>query len=106
MSCNVGTHDIQNVSVSSPIPDQVSVTGEFIQGSRATGVLITAVSETGLEHHLISRNDSGNGIDGVISGLPGDQYTMLPVSVFVVSEDGLPFERTATKPRRITVENG
>ena len=103
MSCNVGTHDIQNVSVSSPIPDQVSVTGEFIQGSRTTGVLITAVSETGLEHHLISRNDSGNGIDGVISGLPGGQYT---VSVFVVSKDGLPFERAATKPRRITVENG
>ena len=102
MSCNVGTHDIQNVSVSSPIPDQVSVTGEFIQGSRATGILITAISETGLEHHLISR-DSGNWIDGVISGLPGGQYT---VSVFVVSEDGLPFERAATKPRRITVENG
>ena len=69
----------------------------------ATGVLVTIVNATYLEHHLISRDDSGNGIDGVISGLPGGQYT---VSVFVVGEDDLPFERVATKPRRITVENG
>ena len=100
---NVGTHDIQNVSVSSHIPGQVSVTGEFIQGSSATGVLVTIVNATNLEHHLISRDDSGNGIDSVISGFPGGQYT---VSVFVISKDGLPFERAATKPRRITVENG
>ena len=79
------------------------MTGEFIQGSSATGVLVTIVNGTYIEHHLISRDDSGNGIDGVISGLHGGQYT---VSVFVISKDGLPFERAATKPRRITVKNG
>ena len=99
----IGTHDIQNVSISSRIPGQVNVTGEFIQESMATGVLVTIVNATNFEHHLISRDDSGNGIDDDISGLPGGQYT---VSVFVVSEDGRPFERVATKPRRITVEDG
>ena len=102
--CNihVGTHDIQNVSVSSRIPGQIRVTGEFIQESMATGVLVAVVNATYSEHHLISR-DHGNGIDGVISGLSGSQYT---VSVFVVREDGLPFHRAATKPRRTSVRNG
>ena len=103
--CNihVGTHDIQNVSVSSRIPGQIRVTGEFIQESMATGVLVAVINATYSEHHLISRDDSRNGIDGVISELPGGQYT---VSVFVVSEDGLPFHRVATKPRRTSVRNG
>ncbi len=100
---HVGTHDVQNISISSALPGQISVTGEFIQGSSATGVLVTVVSATDSEHHLISRDDNGNGIDGVISGLPGGWYT---ASVFVAGEDGLPFQRAATKPRRVSVKNG
>ena len=47
-SCNsiihVGTHDIQNVSVSSPLPGQIRITGTFVDGSTATGVLLIIYS--------------------------------------------------------------
>ena len=90
--------------MSSHLPSQLRVTGDFIDGSMATGVLVAVVNgATDVQHHLISREDSVNGIDGVISGLPGGQYT---VSVFVVGEDRLPFERVAATPRRAFVENG
>ena len=90
--------------MSSPLPGQLRVTSDFIEGSTAPGILVAVVNSTAnVQHHLISREDSVNGIDSVISGLPGGQYT---VSVFVVGENGLPFERAAAKLRRISVKNG
>ena len=90
--------------MSSPLPGQLRVTGDFIEGSIATGALVAVVNSTAnVQYHLISREDSRNGIDGVISGLPGGQYT---VSIFVVDEGGIPFRRAAAKPRRISVKNG
>lgn len=89
--------------MSSPLPGQLRVTGDFIQGSIAAGALVTVVNGTAnVQHHLIPRIDGVNGIDHVIP-VPGGQYT---VSVFVVGEDSLPFERAAAKPRRAFVENG
>ena len=91
--------------MSSPLPGTVRVTGDFIQETTATGVLVTVVNgnATDTQHHFISKDINVNGIEGVISGLAGGQYT---VSVFVVSEDGLPFKRAAAKPRKTSVENG
>ncbi|MGJ8945879.1 hypothetical protein AB9K17_23595, partial [Salmonella enterica subsp. enterica serovar Kentucky] len=37
---------IQNISVSSPHPGQVRVTGDFIQGSTATGALVIVYSQS------------------------------------------------------------
>ena len=53
------THDIQNISVSSPLPGAVRVTGEFIQRSTATGVLILLYRPRDLyvTYDLISRKD-------------------------------------------------
>ena len=89
--------------MSSPLPGHVRVTGDFIQGSTATGVLVIIVNDSDIEHHLISKGSNENEVEGIISGLAGGQYT---VSVFVVGKDGLPFERAATKPRSVSVENG
>lgn len=100
----VGSHVVQNISISYSLPGQLRVTGDFIEGSTATGVLVALVNGTAnVQHHRISRDHSVNGIDGVISGLPGGQYT---VSIFVVDEGGNPFRRAAAKPRRISVKNG
>lgn len=56
-----GTHDIQNTSVSSSLPGTVRVTGEFIQGSTATGLLVIVVNgnATDIQHHLISKDING-----------------------------------------------
>ena len=43
---DIGTHDIQNISVSSSQPGEVRVTGDFIDGSTATGVLLILYSLT------------------------------------------------------------
>ena len=99
----IGTHDIQNISVSSPLSGQVRVTGDFLEGSTATGVLVTLVNEGDVQHHLSTRGSNENEVESVIAGLAAGQYT---VSVFVVDMDGIPLERTATKPRQVTVEGG
>ena len=89
-----GTHDIQNISVTSPQPGDVRVTGDFIDGSTATGLLIIIYSLTNDTNvHYI--------VGGHNSGLAGGEYK---TSVFVVEENGLPFERVATSPKLVAVE--
>ena len=39
-------HDIQNLSVTSPLSGQVRVTGDFIHRSTATGVLVIVCSQS------------------------------------------------------------
>ena len=41
---HIGTHDIQNVTVNSPLPGQIRVTGDFVDGTKATGVLLIIYS--------------------------------------------------------------
>ena len=96
-----GTHDIQNISVTSPQPGEVIVTGDFIDGSTATGLLIIIYSLTNDTNvHYISEDTEQN-IDLSVSGLPGAQYV---VSTFVV-EKGLPFPRVVTSPKHATVDS-
>lgn len=78
--------------------------GDFIDGSTASGLLITTAHESGhVNHHLITREGNMNGIDSNLSGLASGQYA---VSVFVVDRDGDPLERAATQPRHVFVEHG
>ena len=79
------------------------MTGDFIEGSTATGVLVSVLNEKGPQHHMVTKESDRSEIESVISGVAGGQYT---VSVFVVDEDGLPFHRAATKPRRVSVDDG
>ena len=90
-----GTHDVQIISVSSPLPGQIRVTGDFIEGSTATGVLIIIYSQSNdSDIHYKSSECEGQNADVIIVGLTGNQYS---VSVFVL-EYGLPFSRASTSP--------
>ena len=89
-----GTHDIQNISVTSPQPGEVRVTSDFIDGSTATGLLIIIYS-------LTNDSDVHYIVGGHNSGLAGGEYS---ISVFVVEENGLPFERVATSPKLVAVD--
>ena len=95
----IGTHDIQNISVTSPQPGEVRVTGDFIDGSTATGLLIIIYSANNTEYQLFQVRVK---LEAVISGLLGGNYE---VSVFVVEENGLPFSRAASKPKQITISS-
>ena len=94
-----GTHDIQNISVSSPLPGTVRVTGEFIEGSTATGVLIivyslqTAADDSDIQYIDSEYHDLNTMI--TVDRLTGGHYG---VSVFVI-ENGLPFSRVSSLPQ-------
>ena len=100
-----GTHDIQYISVTSPQPGEVRVTGDFIGGSTATGLLIIIYSLTNDSNvHYItggSMLQQQRNVHVSVTSLAGGEYG---ISVFVVEENGLPFERVATSPKLVAVE--
>ena len=51
-----GSHDFQNITVSSSSPGEIGVTGDFIPGSLAIGVLIVVYSADNIiNYHFIHR---------------------------------------------------
>ena len=98
----LGTHEIHNISVNnSPQPGEVRVTGNFIDGSTATGVLVIVIGDSEVIYHNASRDGTDKIKETFITGLAGGEYS---ISVFVVEENGLPFERVATSPKLVAVE--
>ena len=76
------------------------MTGYFIEGSTATGVVIAVLTTSKIYFHSITREQDQLHLEGNISTVVGgDHY----VSVFVMVEDGLPFSRTATIPQVVSV---
>ena len=98
-----GTHDIHSVLVISPSPDEIRVTGEFIQGSTATGIVIADLVSSEIQFYLLIREKDQLELDDTISNLVSGQHT---VSAFVMDESGLPFTRTATIPQNVIVMKG
>ena len=85
------------------------MTGDFIDGSTATGLLIIIYSlrlTNDSDVHYISE-DTGSmlqqskSVDINVTGLAVGEYS---ISVFVVEENGLPFERVAISPKLVVVE--
>ena len=99
----VGTHHIQNIISISSHPGEISIMGNFIDGSTATGVLLIIYSLTNdsdiLYHAINKGNGQNNNISINVTGLIGTEYV---VSVFAL-ENGLPFPRVVTLPRTVTV---
>ncbi|MCG8622769.1 MAG: hypothetical protein MJE68_12335, partial [Proteobacteria bacterium] len=96
-----GTHDIQNISVFSSLPGTIVVTGDFIQGSNATGVLVIVYSFTNKSNvHYIS-DDTKENIDIRITDLSGAVYS---ISIYAL-EGGLPFPRAVCLPKIINIDN-
>ena len=98
----LGTHDIQNISVTSQRSGEVRVTGDLVDGSTADGVLVVVSNGSNSHYHVISSERDRPQVEDNISGLFHGQYS---VSLFVVEKDGLPFTRVATRPRVVTVIN-
>ena len=99
----LGTHDIQNVTVSSYGPGEIRVTGDFISGSSAIGILSIVYSpnsDSNIHYWFTSHSDI---MTMTMSGLPGGHYK---ASVFVVDDSGLPFNRSATIPRNVSLCEG
>ena len=94
-----GTHDIQNISVTSPLPGQVRVTGDLIHGSNASGALVIAYSARNI-YYLFSPYPNKYLVTATLSDLTSDQYQ---VSVFIVEKNGLPFNRSAAVPKNVSV---
>ena len=100
-----GTHDIQNVTVTSSPVGQIRVTGDFVDGSTATGVLLVIYSldnDSDVYYNIIDKEADGNiRMDIMLTDLTGSQHR---VSVFAL-ENGLPFPRVVTLPKNATVGN-
>ena len=64
-------------------------------------VIILSTSE--VHYHLVQRESSGLRVDDTIANVIGGDHV---VSVFVVEENGLPFTRTVSTPRIVSVEHG
>ena len=79
------------------------MTGEFIERSTATGVLIAVLTTSEIHFHLLSRDSWELELDGTITNLEGGQHI---VSIFVLEESRLPFSRVATVPQSVSVVKG
>lgn len=101
----IGTHDIQNVSVSSYGPGEIRLTGDFISGSSAIGTLVIVYSlnnNSNIHYQFVSRSDFTMPVT-TVNGLLSGHYI---ATVFVMEDNGLPFNRSATKPRNVSVCEG
>ena len=79
------------------------MTGDFIDGSTATGVLTVYISTSNniIFYHLTKRGKDQLHFDGVVQGVGGGNHI---VSFFVVEESGLPFNRAASTPKFVSVQ--
>ena len=101
----IGTHDIQRISIASPLPNIIRIAGEFIRGSSSIGVVVVTFPldlQLGLSYRFIPR-ESTTSLRVENIRVPGGDYS---ISVFVVEESGLPFTRTASTPINVTVGSG
>ena len=90
--------------MSSPSPALIRVTGDFINGSSADSILAIIYStdnHNDIYYTISSLSTEGETLVTNISGLPSGPYN---VSIFVLEEDGLPFNRSASTPRNVSVE--
>ena len=81
------------------------MTGDFINGSTATGVLAVFVDFSSSEtfYHLIKRGNNQQQFADSIQVVVGGEHSIF---FFVVEESGLPFNRTASIPKVVIIENG
>ena len=105
MSCSLllGTHDIHNISVISPSPGEIRVMGGTIDGSTMIGLLIIIYSvseDSDVYYNYVPHDNKQQGVFAVVTELPGGQYE---VSVYVMEESGLPFQRAAVTPKSVWI---
>ena len=99
-----GTHNIQNITVSYSSPGEVTLTGNFINGLAARAILAVvysdSLSDSNVYYMFSPLSIKEEKLITNVSGLPSGMYS---VSVFVVEDNGLPFNRSAATPRNVSV---
>jgi hypothetical protein len=100
----IGTHDIQNVivTVHPSHPGTIQLTGDFVDGSGATGVLWVVYllnNDSDIQYIYMAKQPGQNSISINVTGLAGIEYG---VSSFAL-ENGLLFPRVVASPTNITV---
>ena len=102
-----GTHDVQSILIYSPSSGQIRVSGVLVQGATAVGMVIIVypLDHVNLNVYYFEALETvvPNKITATVTGLSAGQYS---VSVFVLEDNGLPFNRSASAPKNITVQNG
>jgi hypothetical protein len=105
MHVHVGTHDIQNITVSSPLSGQVIVASDFLQGSTAMEILAVLFrrSDSHVLYKLAPRRlGAGNTVVTII-GVDSGSYDMF---VYAVELEGKRTHLPATvKPQSIIVDS-
>ena len=79
------------------------MTGSFTDDSTATAILVIVIGDSEVIYHKASRDGTDKIKETFITGLADGEYS---ISVFVVEENGLPFERVATSPKLVAVGRG
>ena len=77
--------------------------GGTIDGSTMIGmlVIIYSVSEdSDVYYNFVPHDTKQQGVYAVVTELPGGQYE---VSVYVMEESGLPFQRAAATPKSVLI---
>ena len=68
LSSILGTHDLQKVAVNSPLPSEIRVRGDFVDGSTATGVLLVIYSLTSdSDIHYIAKHKEQESVSMIIN---------------------------------------
>lgn len=92
---------MQNILVTSLLPGELRVTGTFIDGSTANGILIIIYSLTDdSDVHYISGQVYSQMIQTNVSGLTHSQYNL---SIFAIEKNGYPLTRVEGVPIKSNV---
>ena len=102
----VATHDVQSaVGSTTGASNEITVTGEFIQNTTASGCFIVLQSESGspdVFRALLLPANFKTSVESIITNIPPSTYHML---VYDLEEDGLPNSTPAVEQNNsVTVE--
>ena len=92
----LGTHNIQNISVTSPHAGKVRVTGNWIQGS---GLLVIVYNATNVYYHFLERKHEAY-LDASFTICFGGEYN---VSIFVMQANGELCNRAVLQPIPVSI---
>jgi hypothetical protein len=102
----IGTHDISSISIASPYPGVIVVTGDIIDALSSIGIIIivyplTRCDDCNNYYNFFPYPLNQSVANFTVEGLPANRYG---VSIFVTEENRLPYFRAAAIPKRISVK--
>ena len=101
-----GTHEFQWLSFTSNF-GIYNISGYFIDGSEATGILTVAFQplvkgEFDISYILTMRSLGKKSLNFPIGKTSNNSNHIIEVSIFTIENDGLPFNRSVSSPKRVS----